>query len=752
MNRRERRAQGGARPGHADATTAFDLFNEAVRHHQAGRGEQAGALYRRVLALAPRHADALHLSGLLASEAGQHDRARELIGRAVRVDPDRAPFHLNLGNALAALGRHDAAADAYRNAVRLRADYLPAHLGLGNALQAAGEPAQAVAAFEAALRIEPGFADAHANLGVALKQLGRFDDALTALHAAIRLRPDAAGAHFNLANALAASGRFDQAVAAYDTVLRLRPDFAEARCNLGNALADAGRAEDAVAAYRAAIAARPDYADAHTGLGNALGMTGRLGEAIASQEAAIRLWPGFARAHSNLGNLLKDMGRFDDALRAYETAIRLDPGLADARSNLLMTLHYRPEPAPGALRAAARRYAAAVERPGPRPVFANDPDPDRRLRIGYVSGDLGPHPVGHLLRPVLRAHDRGAVEVTCYDTHPHRGAVADALRRASDRWRSLAGLPDAAAAALVAADGIDVLVDLSGHTAGNRLPLFARRAAPLQASWLGYWGTTGLSAMDAILSDADTILPGTDGEYSERVVRLPGSRFCFAPIDDAPSPAEPPCTRGRPPTFGSFNNLAKVGPEVVQLWARLLHAAPGSRLLLKWKSLVDADMRRHLAARFAALGVGAERLLLRGESSHQATLDQYGDVDVALDPFPFSGALTSCDALWMGVPVVTLPGDAPQSRQTAGLLGAIGGTGWVAGSPDGYVSIALRLLSDPERLRGVRHTLRDRMAASPLCDAASFTRGLEDALRVMWRSWCDERRGAPAPEAGPASS
>ncbi len=751
MNRKERRAQGGARPDHADAT-ASGLFADAVRHHQAGQAEQAGALYRRVLTLAPRHADALHLSGLLAFDAGQHDRARELIGRAIRVDPGKAPFHLNLGHALAALRRHDASIDAYQNAIRLRADYLAAHLGLGNALQEAGRPALAVAAFEAALRIEPGFVDAHANLGVALKQLGRFDEALAALGAAIRLRPEAVGAHFNLANALAASGRFDEAVAAYDAVLRLRPDFAEARCNLGNALAGAGRAEDAVVAYRAAIASRPDYADAHANLGNALGTTGRLGEAIAAQEAAIRLGPGTARAHSNLGNLLKDAGRFEAALRAYDTAIRLDPGFADARSNLLMTLHYRPEPAPGTLRAAARCFAAAVERPGPRPVFGNDPDPDRRLRIGYVSGDLGPHPVGHLLRPVLRQHDRSAVEITCYDTHPHRGPVADALRQSSDRWRSLAGLPDEAAAALVAADGIDILVDLSGHTAGNRLPLFARRAAPVQAAWLGYWGTTGLSGMDAILSDADTIPFGHEGDYDERVVRLPGSRFCFAPIDHAPLPVDPPCILGHPPTFGSFNNLAKVGPEVVQLWARLLHAAPGSRLLLKWKTLRDEDMRRHLVTQFAGLGIAAERLELRGESSHRATLAQYGDIDVALDPFPFSGGLTSCDALWMGVPVVTLPGDAPQSRQTAGLLGAIGIAGWAARSPDEYVSIALRLLSDPERLRRIRHTLRDRMAASPLCDAGSFTHGLEEAFRTMWRGWCDERRGRATTRAGPAFS
>ncbi len=741
MNRKQRRAQGSAGldsagPGGPDV--AAELFGQAVRHHQGGQAKQAEALYRQVLAIAPRHADALHLLGLLAFEARQHDSARDLIGRAIRIEPTRAPFHSNLGHALGALQRHDAAVAAYADAIRLRPDYLAAHLGLGNALRSAGEPGRAVAAYQAAIRMEPGFADAHANLGVALKELGRFDDAVAALETAIRLEPDAAGPRYNLANALAASGRLGEAIAAYRIVLRQRPGFAEAQCNLGNALAASGRTEDAAAAFRAAIEAKPDYADAYTNLGNLLGTVGQLGDAIALQDAAIRLKPDGAKAYSNRGNLLKDAGRFDDAIAAYDAAIALDPEFADAHSNRLMTLHYRDEGDTDAVPAAARRYAALVERPGPTPSFANAVDPDRRLRVGYVSGDLGPHPVGYFLRSVLRCHDRAAVEVTCYNTSLHGGPVAAELRRASDRWRSLIGLPDEAAAALIAADGIDILMDLSGHTAGNRLPLFARRAAPLQASWLGYWGTTGLSAMDAILSDAATIPPGEEAAYSERVVRLP-SRFCFAPIDDAPPPATPPCTRGRPPTFGSFNNLAKVGPEVVRSWASLLRAAPDARLLLKWTSLTDDAMRQTLTAQFASLGVDPARLVLRGQSSHRAVLEEYGDVDVALDPFPFSGGLTSCDALWMGVPVVTLPGRAPQSRQTAGFLAAIGIADWTARSPEHYASIALSLLSDPQRLVRIRHTLRGRMAASPLCDGASFTRGLEAAYRAMWHGWCEAR-------------
>jgi len=353
-------------------------------------------------------------------------------------------------------------------------------------------------------------------------------------------------------------------------------------------------------------------------------------------------------------------------------------------------------------------------------------DPERRLRVGYVSGDFGRHPVGFFLRPVLANHDRAGFEITCYSTRLRSDALAETLKQSAANWREVGGMPDDALAAQIAADGIDILVDLSGHTAHNRLSLFARRAAPIQASWLGFWGTTGLAAMDYLLTDASTLPPGCESGFSETLLRLPGIRFCYGPPDDAPEPT----WRNKPVTFGSFNNLAKVGPDAVRLWRQVLDAVPGSKLVLKWRTLADRGLCRRLRADFG------DRVDLRGASGHAAMLAEYADIDVALDPLPFSGGATSCEALWMGVPVVTLPGSGAASRQTLGFLRALGRTEWAAKSPEDYVRIAAGLAADRAALGQLRTSLRAEMAASPLCDGAAFTRELEQAYRAIWRKWC----------------
>jgi len=309
------------------------------------------------------------------------------------------------------------------------------------------------------------------------------------------------------------------------------------------------------------------------------------------------------------------------------------------------------------------------------------------------------------------------------------------LRGAADHWSQIFGLSDPEAAALILRDAIDILVDLSGHTAKNRLPLFALRPAPVQVSWLGYFGTTGLDSMDYLVMDKWAAPPGEEQWCAEAVARLPHGRFCYAPPDYAPEPADPPTlTRGYV-TFGSFNNVTKIGPDVVNLWAAVLQAAPRSRLVIKWKSLDEPDARRRLAEAFVAAGVDPGRLELRGFSPHAEMLAQYGEIDIALDPFPFGGGLTSCEALWMGVPVLTLPGDRPASRQTIGFLETLGLSNWVATSPADYVSRAAAFASDPIRLREQRRSIRPRMAASPLCNGVLFARDLEAAYRQMWRRW-----------------
>jgi predicted O-linked N-acetylglucosamine transferase (SPINDLY family) len=336
---------------------------------------------------------------------------------------------------------------------------------------------------------------------------------------------------------------------------------------------------------------------------------------------------------------------------------------------------------------------------------------------------------------ILEAHAPECVESFVYSNGPVADATTDRLRRAAGAWRDVSAMTDEAVASLVRSDAIDVLVDLSGHSARNRLAVFGARAAPVQVSYLGYVATTGLASIDYVLTDADTAPPGSEGLFSEAVVRLPSGKFCYVPPAYASEPAPPPSARTGAVTFGSFNNVLKLGPEVIDLWSQVLAAAPGSRLVLKWPALAEPCVRDRIARAFEACGVEAGRLDLRGVSPHAAMLGEYGDIDVALDPFPHCGGLTTCEALWMGVPVVSLPQERPASRQSLAILNLIGLGELCARSTADYVEIAARLATDAPRRAALRSDLRRRMAASPLCDGAGFTRELEAAFRQMWRRW-----------------
>jgi predicted O-linked N-acetylglucosamine transferase (SPINDLY family) len=598
---------------------------------------------------------------------------------------------------------------------------------LGTSLFAQGRFEDAIRAWTRALRQDPRLLQAYAGIGEAYLKLGLPRPASMAFADLVKRAPNSPEAHYNLGVALAAAGKPAEAAAAYREAVRLRPDFFEAWSNLGIPLYHLNRFDEALAAQDSALRLRPGSAGAHGNRANALFALGRLTEARRSYQSALALDPANAEAATGLGNLLKEQGHHALALGAYRLARHAAPFHAPAASNLILALHYADNVTPADILAAARDYGKRFEPPPGPPLFARTSDLSCRLRIGYVSGDLRRHPVGYFLSPVLACHDRGAFETVCYSTNPAADDMTRHLHGLADHWRSLAGLPDEAAARLIAADRIDILVDLSGHTAFNRLPVFARRPAPVQASWLGFWGTTGLAAIDAILSDETTIATGEERFYSERIIRLPQGRFCYAPPDYAPEPA----LRYGPPTFGSFNNLSKVGSAVRLLWAEILRQVPGSRLVLKWSTLADSALRAALSAEFAASGIDPARLDLRGPSTHRDMLAEYGDVDVALDPFPFGGGLTSCEALWMGVPVVTMPGVNPASRQTLGFLRAIGRTEWVAGSAEDYVRIARDLATDRRQLHDLRRGLRPALAASPLCDGAGFTRALEEVYRSL---------------------
>ncbi len=480
-------------------------------------------------------------------------------------------------------------------------------------------------------------------------------------------------------------------------------------------------------------------------LGNIEKAANRLTRAMGRYRQAIALEPAQAMAWNNLATTQRDAAFLRAALNGYQRALAADPSAAVTESNLLQALQFDPSIDDQQLAAAHRRWgirhAAGLSASG-RP-FANRPDPDKRLSVGYVSADLGRHPVGFFLLPVIEAHDGDQVTSICYATRYLADDVSDALRSACDTWTDARRLDDEALAERIRADGIDILVDLSGHTAHHRLLAFARRPAPVQATWLGYFDTCGLEAINYLITDAWEVPGQRRQRFLEEVVTLPAGRFAYRPPAYAPEPAGPPSLATGRITFGSFNNLGKVTEEVIALWSQVLAAVTGSRLLLKWPSLADPDVAGSIARRFAAHGISHDRLLLRGGSPHGPMLAEYGDVDIALDPFPFSGCLTTVEALWMGVPVITLEGSRPVARQSAAILARLGLSDFVAGSGEDYVRRARALADDIDRRSALRKGLRGRMSASTLLDGWAVAASLEAAYRRMWHRWCQERPRQP---------
>lgn len=457
---------------------------------------------------------------------------------------------------------------------------------------------------------------------------------------------------------------------------------------------------------------------------------GFLSGAKACMEQALRLAPADLRPLAELANIAQQMGKHAESRRLYGLLLAQLPDHPVIRRNALLSLEYDPAPSDGERLAQARAWGdwAVLKAGGLRERPSIPPLAGRPLRVGYVSADFCQHTVGLFVKDVLAAHDRSRVSVFTYGAGQVDDWVTEAVRQTS-AWRDIRHLDDTAVAALVREDCIDVLVDLSGHTAGSRLTVFAHRPAPVQVSWLGYFATTGLPVMDAVLLDEWHAPPGMESQFVERIVRLEGGRFCYSPVPFAPGEVAPaPCLKNDYVTFGSFNNTAKLNDEVIALWAKVLAAVADARLVLKWRSFHDAGMRAFVHDAFRAHGINSKRIELRGASFHADVLREYADVDVCLDPFPFTGGLTSCESLWMGVPVITWPQGRVVSRQTYAFLKSIGLEELAAETADDYVLIAASLARDTQRIGELRHTMRPRMKQSSLCDVTAFTQRLEEAF------------------------
>ncbi len=686
--------------------TIQQAFTLALQRHQCGQLADAEAIYRQILAAEPRHADALHLLGVVAHQVGRNEDAMDLIRQAIAIQPNYAEAHSNLGEACRAGGELDQAIAAYRQAIVLNPNFPEAYSNLSNALRDQGELDEAIAAARHAIALKPGEPSACNNLGNALKDQGQLDEAIAVYRQAIALRPHSPDAYSNLGNALREKGETDQAITAFRQAIALQPDLAEAHGNLGVALKDQGQFDEAIAAYRQALALKPCYPD----------------------------------ALNNLGAALKDQGQLDEAIAICRRAIELQPTFVQAHSNLLFSLRYHPDPDSRVIAAEHRRWNQQHGEPlrqfiQPHP---NDRTPERRLRIGYVSPDFREHSVAYFIENLLASHDPAQVEVFCYANLVRPDAVTTRLHGMVPHWREIFGLSDAQVADLIRRDRIDLLIDLAGHTTGNRLLVFARKPAPVQVSWLGYPGSTGVEAIDYRLTDSLADPTGSAEEQpSEKLVRLAACAWCYRPSAEAPPVSDPPVVGVSHVTFGCFNVLPKITTPMLNLWSRLLHAVPGSHLLLKGASLHDASTRGRLRHGFQSSGISADRLELTGYIPGQAAhLTCYGRVDIALDTFPYHGTTTTCEALWMGVPVVSLAGNTHCSRVGVSLLTHVGLPELIATSEDHYLQLAAALAADLPRLTHLRRTLRERMQQSPLMDAPRFARAIEAAYREMWREWC----------------
>ena len=586
----------------------------------------------------------------------------------------------------------------------------------------------------------PENSEAWYHMGIVNSMLGNLEESGNCYRRVISLQPDHGQAHLNLGNVLYLQGDLNEAVHEYLHALRIKPSDAAVHNNLGLIRILLGQYDKAKANFQEAIRLNPTYAGAYSNLGNACQYLGHMNDAVQCYQQAIRLKPDLVESHIGLGSVYTYQGKLDEALACYKEALRHDPRNALAHSNLLFLLSYRSDSDPEMLFAEHRRWGEIHGRdPASIAPHLNAPDEDKRLRIGYVSADFRNHPVGIFIEQVLAHHDKSRFEVFCYSNHGINDDLTARLRGHADHWHDVLGQPDELLAQQIRRDGIDILVDLAGHTAGNRLLTFALKPAPVQATWMSYIATTGLKAIDYIIGNKYVIPPQDERYYVESVVRLPHSFLCFSPpqvsIDISPLPAQSSDWI----TFGCFNNSAKLTPAVIAAWSKLLVTLPRSRLYLKSSGFNDEETRTHFKNLFAEHGVQNAQLKFAGRSPRQEYLAAYHEVDIGLDPFPYNGGTTTVEALWMGVPVVTLRGDRFVGRMGESIMMNLGLEECVADNEESYIAKAIALTSDLPRLSSLRGDLRNQLLNSPLCDGPGFTRDLEAAYRRMWETWCRTR-------------
>ena len=712
-------------------------YEAALKHYNNGAYPQAEEFCKNVLSSAPGHADTLHLLGLVALSVGKNDIAFQLASQAASKNPQNPNFINTMGAACYGLGRLQDALNHFRSALVLHEAYPQAHSNLCGVLNDLGNLNEAEKHGLRAIELQPGLFDALANMAKVMAGLEKWDMSIFYCLKALELQPNQPKVLFQLGVALSKVVRLNEAIEQFRKVIALQPDYVEAHNELAGLLFRTGIYDQSLQHYQRALEIRDDPV-VHFNFAVFLQYMGNLDGSKKHYKKVLEFNPNFVEGNSNIIAILLSQGLHKEAYAYLHKVMDFDQAILGTKDCLLMHYLYDADIEPKEIAAAHREWGervAALIAP-PKMKWDNNRDPKRPLRVGFVSGDFREHAVMRFLRDVFEVLDPNEIELYFFSNNKRRDNISARLEEIASGWWDIAGMNDEKVVELIQHDEIDILVDLAGHTTDNRLLIFVYKPAPIQVSWLGYAATTGLAAMDYRLTDAIADPPESKDWHSEELVRLPEGFLSFSEPSGAPEPAGPPCMDNDVITFGCFNNNAKITPPVISLWAEILHKMPNSRMFLKNDALRSPAVKEMWLEKFQEYNVKLDRIELLPRVDHYKDhLALYQKVDIALDVFPYNGTTTTCEAMWMGVPVVTLRGDRHVGRVSASLLTRIGLEDLIAETHEEYVEKAVSLAGNYKRISELRYDLRSRMQGTALGDANRFARTLEKAFREMWLRW-----------------
>lgn len=716
-------------------------FNLGVALQAQNKLKEAAKSFNQAIKGDKKFAPAQLNLGNVYMDLEQYDRASSVFRKLIKLSPKSDQAYLNLGRASSLKGDKDEAMIAYRHALEINPSYADAYLNIGAILLESNECEEAKTYFQQALESDPKNAEAYNNMGVAWKRDGYVDHAFSCFARATEIKPDYGDARNNIGSVLYAFGDTDEAEAEVRKGIELSPDSPSAYCILGKILRSKNKPLESIDALNKAIRLAPDISEPYREMGLTLSENNQIDAAIRAYRLGISCDPKDGIAHNNLGMCHVMRGELDEALECFDAAIEAIPTFSLAHSNKLFSLNYMPSLPHEELVREHFAFGELWDQPYDENAFTNPPDPNRKLKIGYVSPDFRKHVVLTFIEEMLKNHDRDQVELYAYAEVFKSDDRTEQVKGYMDHWRYTIERNSYEIAQQIRDDGIDILVDLAGHTGNNRLPVFALKPAPVQVSWIGYPNTTGLRNMDYILMTSHFLPEGGESDFTEEVYNLPRVPVTYK-APERPDIGRSPFETNGHVTFGCFNNVIKAGPAAIEAWSEVLKAVPDSKLLLKAHAFRNEVTVTASKAMFESHGVDPERITCEGPSEHHIYLTRYSDIDLALDPFPYNGGTTSLDTLYVGVPLLSLEGSTWVSRNGSGILRIVGEESLIASSVEDYVAKAVDFALNPEKLAELRGNLHERFMATGITDHVAQTRDLENAFRDMWQRWCATRNAA----------